>query len=923
MSISQCFKILIVDDDKYILETFRDIFEEMGYMVVTATSGHDALEISRSTKFDACLIDIKLPDMDGLVVFKELKTLFPKGIFIFISGHATLQNALEALRYGVDDYFTKPVIVEDVIYSIKRLVENRQLNREVEKSRERYQLILENASDIVLILDKNYNLEYINNSKYNPLGYEIDDLTGKKITRFLHPEDVDENWRQFIKELEDLNEVVKEFRLLGKNGNYIWFEIKGKKFVAEDGKTKTLLFARDISKRKFAEQRILESEQKYRSLVNNLSDTIVKLDRNGAVLYSSPQIFDLLGLYPSEFLGKNILDYLQPNDVDRIKEDMKESFELKKKTINEFKQRHQDGEYCIVSARCVVVEDSSIPGNNGTDLVMNCILHNITKEVEAEEERARLYREIEALNIELEKKIKKRTQELEKTLKALKHSESRLKAILDNTPAVFYLKDLDNKYLLINKQFERFFQVPRENVIGKTDYDIFSKELAELLRSHEKKVIEELKPLEFEENISFGEELYITFISIKFPLFDSDGNLYAIGSLSTDITERKWAEEAIKESEHRFRSMFNSVIDGMYLIDPKTEKFYLVNKILCELLGYNENELLQKKLSDFMLCHAYKPIKEYIQGGWNEQKSLIVKEIPFQGKNRKFYGDVGLNFLTLSGDPYVAGVLRDVTEIKETAAALRKAKIEAEAANEAKSNFLANISHELRTPLNSIIGFSELMLDAYTDSLDENQKQYLKNILDSGEHLLSLINDILDLSKIEAGKMKLNYKRIPLKNLLERTINLFQEKSQKHNIRILIKIENGVKDIVADETKLRQILFNLLSNAIKFTPDGGNVGLDVKFENDNYIFTVWDTGIGIAKKDLDKLFKPFQQLENALSRNYEGTGLGLHYSKSLVELHGGNIWVESELNKGARFSFTIPTKNLLNLKTEDKKNSKK
>ncbi|MHA1700343.1 MAG: sensor histidine kinase, partial [Promethearchaeota archaeon] len=287
------------------------------------------------------------------------------------------------------------------------------------------------------------------------------------------------------------------------------------------------------------------------------------------------------------------------------------------------------------------------------------------------------------------------------------------------------------------------------------------------------------------------------------------------------------------------------------------------------------------------------------------------------------YGDVGLNFLTLSGDPYVAGVLRDVTEIKETAAALRKAKIEAEAANEAKSNFLANMSHELRTPLNSIIGFSELMLDAYTDSLDENQKQYLKNILDSGEHLLSLINDILDLSKIEAGKMKLNYKRIPLKNLLERTINLFQEKSQKHNIRILIKIENGVKDIVADETKLRQILFNLLSNAIKFTPDGGNVGLDVKFENDNYIFTVWDTGIGIAKKDLDKLFKPFQQLENALSRNYEGTGLGLHYSKSLVELHGGNIWVESELNKGARFSFTIPTKNLLNLKTEDKKNSKK
>jgi signal transduction histidine kinase len=247
-----------------------------------------------------------------------------------------------------------------------------------------------------------------------------------------------------------------------------------------------------------------------------------------------------------------------------------------------------------------------------------------------------------------------------------------------------------------------------------------------------------------------------------------------------------------------------------------------------------------------------------------------------------------------------------------------------------KSEFLANMSHELRTPLNHIIGFTELVADKKYGDLNEVQEEYLNDALDSSKHLLSLINDILDLSKVEAGKLELQLSDVNLKMILENSLIMITETAMKHNIQLSTQFNGIPETLTADERKLKQILYNLLSNAVKFTPDGGKIRLiaDLADSSEEQAsdqkpgvisqekpasrkfvkISVADTGIGIQKEDLERIFNPFEQGENSASRRYQGTGLGLSLTKSLVELHGGKIWVESEgEGKGSIFLFAIPT----------------
>lgn len=238
-----------------------------------------------------------------------------------------------------------------------------------------------------------------------------------------------------------------------------------------------------------------------------------------------------------------------------------------------------------------------------------------------------------------------------------------------------------------------------------------------------------------------------------------------------------------------------------------------------------------------------------------------------------------------------------------------------EEGNRLKSEFLANMSHELRTPLNAIIGFSELLKDGITGKLNKAQREQASMIFTSGEHLLSLINDILDLSKIEAGKLMLELSKFDLPSLLNNCLSMLSEKSSRHNIQLTLDIKSNLGAIYADERKLKQILYNLLANAVKFTNDGGRVSVTVQHvvrsdneghEVESVLIAVEDNGIGIAATDMSKLFQPFAQLDGSLTRHYEGTGLGLVMVKRLVELHGGSIEVTSKVGKGSCFSFWLP-----------------
>jgi len=256
---------------------------------------------------------------------------------------------------------------------------------------------------------------------------------------------------------------------------------------------------------------------------------------------------------------------------------------------------------------------------------------------------------------------------------------------------------------------------------------------------------------------------------------------------------------------------------------------------------------------------------------------------------------------------HFVAIKEDITESRRAAEELRAAKEAAEAANRAKSDFLANMSHELRTPLNSVIGFSGVLKKEFYGKLNEKQSEYVRYIEESGKHLLGLINDILDLSKVEAGKMKLEAAPVALKDVIQASVTMLTERALKNGVQLSVEIGPEVEETIeADERKMKQILFNLLSNAVKFTPEGGSVTLAASKEDDAVRICVSDTGIGIKVEDMSKLFSEFTQLESTYTKKYEGTGLGLALTKKLVELHGGRIWVESEEGKGSRFFFTLP-----------------
>ena len=230
-------------------------------------------------------------------------------------------------------------------------------------------------------------------------------------------------------------------------------------------------------------------------------------------------------------------------------------------------------------------------------------------------------------------------------------------------------------------------------------------------------------------------------------------------------------------------------------------------------------------------------------------------------------------------------------------------------ANQHKSEFLANMSHELRTPLNAIIGFSEVLSEKMFGDVNEKQLEYLRDIHSSGQHLLSLINDILDLSKIEAGRMELDLSRFDLSAALENALTLVRERATRNGVRLGLDADR-VGEWVADERKFKQVLLNLLSNAVKFTPQGGSVRLSARRANGAVEIEVSDTGTGIAPEDRALVFEEFRQAGGDHLKRPEGTGLGLALAKRFVELHGGEIRLQSAVGRGSTFSFTLPERTM-------------
>lgn len=377
----------------------------------------------------------------------------------------------------------------------------------------------------------------------------------------------------------------------------------------------------------------------------------------------------------------------------------------------------------------------------------------------------------------------------------------------------------------------------------------------------------------------------------------------------TILRVRAQIQQDLAASEGRYRNLFENASDAIatLTVDGRVTS---MNRALEKMLGWSQAELIGEHYVRFLTSYSSSLVEERVSRSLAGERLPSIYELELVRKNGAVVlGETRARMLRdTDGNPSeVQVIFRDVTVRKQAEAELQQAKEVAEVANRHKSEFLAGMSHELRTPLNSIIGFSEVLLEKMFGELNEKQEEYLHDVLSSGHHLLSLINDILDLSKVEAGKLELEPTMFHLKELLERSVIMVKERAHTHSLTLAIEIDPEVGFITGDERKVKQIMFNLLSNAIKFTPSHGQVGIRAMRTESHVQVTVWDTGVGIAPADQVRIFEAFQQVGGkGLAGKTEGTGLGLALTKKFVELHDGQIWVESMPGQGSTFVFTLP-----------------
>lgn len=497
---------------------------------------------------------------------------------------------------------------------------------------------------------------------------------------------------------------------------------------------------------------------------------------------------------------------------------------------------------------------------------------------------------------ELEERVKQRTAEVQD--------------LYDNAPTGYHSLDVHGRYVNINQTELNWLGYTRQEMIGHSIREFITEESLKMFQHAFPHFKQRgwLNNMEMEMIRKDGSIFSILVNATA--IYDQEGNYLQSRSTVFDNTERKKAELALRESEQTYRALFESANDAIFLIEPDTGVVLGANPHASELLGRAQEELMGKNLLEFIADTEKDGTKEYLKHLLQGDAMPIYERMFIRKDGTKVETEFNLSMICdETGQPkIVQSVVRDISARKRAEETLRFANAEMERSLRLKDEFLANMSHELRTPLNAILGITESLLEQISGPLNAKQQKYLQTVLESAQHLLALINDILDLAKINADRIELDIHKTDISSVAHSSLRMVRELAQKKGINIQLEIDPSVNLAWADERRLKQILVNLLSNAVKFTPQGGRIGLDIRSDQADQVirFIVWDSGIGIRQEDLHRLFKPFVQLDAGLARGSQGTGLGLVLVSQMARLHGGSVTVESELDKGSRFTVSIP-----------------
>ncbi|MBF0550313.1 MAG: PAS domain S-box protein [Deltaproteobacteria bacterium] len=693
-------------------------------------------------------------------------------------------------------------------------------------------------------------------------GVPRNELPQQPLSRFILPEDQHVYADHGRKVFETGMPQVCELRIVGRDGAQFWVRLEAT--VAQDGQSGipvARVVTSDITERRQIEEGLREEGIKYRSVFESVPIGLILLDDQGVVLDCNQYFADIFGVQREYFLGRNLLVIMSEGQLRHELTDF----------IAEGGVRRYEGPYTSVLT--------------GKELFLR-----ITAEKNAADTYLSVVEDIT---------------ERHRMETALGESERRFRVLAGTIEEVFWMGDVETqRTLYVSPGYERLW--------GRTAQSLYDdpKSFIEAIVPEDRgraftnlEIKRTGQSFEYEYRIIRPDGSIRWIWDREFPVQSDTGQVNYYAGVAGDITERKRAEELLRNSDERYQTLIRTSMEGFWAVDMEG-RILEVNNAYCAMTGYSRQALLSMHIYDQEYIESPEQIRTHIQHiitqGWDR----------FESKHRCSDGsviDVQVSVVLVTSQDLMMVFINDITARKRTEAELSEAKRNSEIANKVKSQFLANMSHEIRTPLNGIIGMAELTLRT---ELSLDQREYLEMIKISADTLASLINDILDFSKIEAGRLNIDNINFKLRDSLGDMMKTLAVKAHEKGLELAYRINPDVPDrLLGDPTRIGQVVVNLIGNAIKFT-DVGEVVLYVQLSSqadDELVlhFKVRDTGIGIPKDKIRKIFEPFTQADGSTTREYGGTGLGLTICSRLVAIMGGRIWVESEVGKGSTFHFHI------------------
>jgi PAS domain S-box-containing protein len=869
---SQALKILFVEDVPEDLELAKRKIKSSGIVFESFLAEKEDVFLKGLYQFkpDIIISDYLLPEFDGMRAL-ELALTYDSNIpFIILTGSMNEEIAVEAMKAGATDYILKerisrlPFAIREAFNIKNALSEKKKAMDDLESMSE---IVQQSPFSVI-----STNLEGIitswNKGSERIFGYIPDEVLGKHISLAYHEDD-----------LGALNnDIIKP--LLAKGYNQIQTRLlrKGRKafigslslWLVKDGTGNPVGmvgYTFDITKEVEAENELRIKDQAIESDI----DGVVLADLNGNLTYANRAAYKIWGYTSKDgVIGKNIKDFLVSE-----KEGKRVLKELKKHAFkSEFNALRKDG-----SEFPVWLSASRIRNGDGKIISYMGSLVDITEKKKAEE--------------------------------ALETSEKMYRMLAENTLDCIWSMDLDLTFTYSNYVIYNILGYFPEEWIGSNlrehcDEENFMKMMEYIRIGMENAPSSEGILFQVEMLNKEGESIPVEIMGKI--IFDENGAPASIQGTSRDISKRVEAENALKESEERLELALMVSEHGFWVWDLDQDEFYFNPKAYI-MLGYEDNDFPMsiEVWSNLMHPDDRKRVIPEIMDCVNERKPFRF-EIRMASKSGDWTWVLakGNTFDLKSGKHWAIGTLIDITERKKTEEQMLLARIAAEEANRCKNELLANMNHELRTPLNSIIGFSDVLLDRSIGQINTEQERYLRLMNNEGHRLLSLINHVLDISKIESDGVTLHFSKFNPAELAEEVMETTQIIARKKNIRTSISIDRDIGIITADADKFREILYNLIENALKFTPENGNVIVVMNRRSEVIEVSVQDTGIGIVEEDRERIFDAFVQVDGSNTRRYGGAGLGLVLVREYLKMHNGCIRVESEPGNGSKFIFKIP-----------------